>query len=95
MAALRDDVMRRLEQLPADLKAEFPQVPLDLIERDVKVGADELVAQARFHDFVPVLVHRSVREHLRATAQAARAGSRPARTDASSRVSVTSPRDRR
>jgi len=34
----------------------------------VKAGMHELVERARFHDFVPVLVHRSVRERLRATA---------------------------
>jgi hypothetical protein len=68
MAALTDDLMRRLDQLPADLEAEFPNVPLDAIERDVKAGVHELVERATFHDFVPVLVHRSVREHLRATA---------------------------
>jgi hypothetical protein len=68
MAALTDDLMRRLDQLPADLKAEFPHVPLDTIERDVKAGIHELVERARFHDFVPVLVHRTVRERLRATA---------------------------
>ena len=68
MAALTEDLMRRLEQLPADLKAEFPHIPLDAIERDVKAGVHELVEGARFHDFVPVLVHRTVREHLRTTA---------------------------
>jgi hypothetical protein len=67
MAALTDDLMRRLDQLPGDLKAEFPHIPLDTIERDVKTGVHELVERAKFHDFVPVLVHRSVREHLRAT----------------------------
>jgi hypothetical protein len=68
MAALTDDLIRRLEQLPVDLKAEFPHIPLDTIERDVKAGMHELVERARFHDFVPVLVHRNVRERLRATA---------------------------
>jgi hypothetical protein len=66
MAALTDDLKRRLEQLPADLKAEFPHIPLDTIEHDVKAGMHELVERARFHDFVPVLVHRTVRQRLRA-----------------------------
>jgi hypothetical protein len=68
LAALTDDVKRRLDKLPQDLQAEFPHVPLDTIERDVSAGVRELVERARFHDFVPVLVHRSVRERLRATA---------------------------
>jgi hypothetical protein len=68
LAALTDDLKRRLDKLPQDLQAEFPHVPLDTIERDVSAGVRELVERARFHDFVPVLVHRSVRERLRATA---------------------------
>lgn len=68
MAALTDDLKRRLEWLPADLQAEFPHVPLAAIARDVNAGADELTERARFNDFVPVLVHRIVRERLRATA---------------------------
>jgi hypothetical protein len=68
LAALTDDLKRRLEKLPADLQAEFPDIPLDTIERDVNAGVHELVEQARFNDFVPVLVHRTVRERLRATA---------------------------
>lgn len=65
VAALTEDLKRRLERLPVDLQAEFPKIPIDTIERDVNVGVRELCAQARFTDFVPVLVHRSVREHLR------------------------------
>jgi Protein of unknown function (DUF3562) len=68
LAALTDDLKRRLDKLPQDLQAEFPHVPLDTIERDVSAGVRELVERTRFHDFVPVLVHRSVRERLRATA---------------------------
>jgi Protein of unknown function (DUF3562) len=67
MAALTDDLRRRLARLPAELQAEFPNVPLEAIERDVNVGVHALVEQARFNDFVPVLVHRTVRERLRAT----------------------------
>jgi len=68
LAALTDDLKRRLERLPADLQAEFPHVPLDTIERDVNAGVHELTENACFNDFVPVLVHRTVRERLRATA---------------------------
>jgi hypothetical protein len=34
----------------------------------VNAGVHELTETARFNDFVPVLVHRTVRERLRATA---------------------------
>ena len=66
MATLTADLEKRLKRLPQDLQGEFPDVPADTIERSVDVGARELIAQARFHDFVPVLVHKAVREQLRA-----------------------------
>jgi hypothetical protein len=64
MATLTADLERRLKRLPQDLQGEFPDVPADTIERTVDAGARELLAQARFHDFVPVLVHKAVREQL-------------------------------
>ena len=51
MAALTDDLKRRLERLPADLQAEFPHVPLDTIERDVNAGVHE-----RFDEFCLLLL---------------------------------------
>jgi hypothetical protein len=67
------DVARRLERLPEDLQAEFPDVGLETIQGDVETRARELLTGARFDDFVPVLVHRAVRESLRTrgTAEAA------------------------
>src|SRR4051812_18099044 len=92
MAALTDDLMRRLDQLPVDLKAEFPHIPLDMIERDVKAGVHELVEQAKFHDFVPVLVHRTVRERLRASAVARPRGRACVRPERPDRVASARPR---
>ena len=68
MAALTDDLKRRLERLPADLQAEFPHVPLDTIERDVNAGVSELTENARFNDFVPG--PRRLRDYLTLVAQA-------------------------
>jgi hypothetical protein len=65
MASLTPDVARRLERLPEDLRAEFPSVQLETIRGDVDTHARELLESARFDDFVPVLVHRAVREALR------------------------------
>jgi hypothetical protein len=64
MATLTADLEKRLKRLPQDLQGEFPHVPPDTIERTVDAGARELLAQARFHDFVPVLVHKAVRAQL-------------------------------
>jgi hypothetical protein len=64
MATLTADLEKRLKRLPQDLHGEFPDVPADTIERTVDAGARELLAQARFHDFVPVLVHKAVRAQL-------------------------------
>jgi hypothetical protein len=65
MAELNAEVARRLERLPRELQDEFPQVPLDSIARHVEDGARLLLREARFPDFVPLLVHRAVRERLR------------------------------
>lgn len=64
MSVLTADTERRVQRIPADLKAEFPDVPSDVLEHDVDEGARELIENARFTDFVPVLIHRSVREQL-------------------------------
>lgn len=55
---------KKLEKLPLDLHAEFPDVPLDALEHDVDRDARVLLSSARFNDFVPLLVHRAVRERL-------------------------------
>jgi hypothetical protein len=64
MATLTADLEKRLKRLPQDLQGEFPDVPADTIERTVDAGARDLIARARFHDFVPLLVHKAAREQL-------------------------------
>jgi len=64
MATMTADLARRLERISSDLKAEFPDVPIEAIQHDLDAGARELTKRARFNDFVPVLVHRAVRERL-------------------------------
>jgi hypothetical protein len=70
MTTLTEDLARRLRGIPAELKAEFPDVELDAIERDVVRSVQELSRRAGFNDFVPLLVHKTVRERLRAQVQA-------------------------
>ena len=67
MTQLSADVARRLEQLPHALQSEFPHIPLVAIERHVRERTWHLAETARFGDFVPLLVHKAVRERLRAT----------------------------
>lgn len=57
---------KRIEQVPPRLKHEFPQVPLDTIEQGVEEHVRRLIVSAHFDDYVPLLVHRAVRERLRA-----------------------------
>ena len=65
MSTPTEDLTRRMERLPKDLQAEFPGVPLEVIKRDVDQGARQLVAAAKFDDFVPLLVHKAIRDRLR------------------------------
>jgi hypothetical protein len=73
MAQVTADVTKRLSQLPHDLQAEFPNVPFAAIVHDVDVGTHELLASARFDNYIPLLAHRAVRERLR-TSQPSAAG---------------------
>ncbi len=55
---------RKLEHVPERLLDEFPEVPAEPVEREVRAVARQLLGRARFTDFVPLLVHRFVREAL-------------------------------
>jgi len=68
MTTLNDDLEKRLKRVPCDLKDEFPQVPLEDIERDVESTTRDLRTTAHFTDFLPLLVHRAVRDRLRQAA---------------------------
>ncbi|HWB21781.1 MAG TPA: DUF3562 domain-containing protein [Gaiellaceae bacterium] len=57
---------RKIEQLPRYLKHEFPDAPFEAIQHDIEERVHELIVSAHFDDYVPLLVHRTVREHLRA-----------------------------
>jgi hypothetical protein len=57
---------KKIEQLPRYLHNEFPDAPVAGIEHDVEERLHELIASAHFDDYVPLLVHSTVREHLRA-----------------------------
>jgi hypothetical protein len=75
MAQATAEVEKRLVRLPHELNTEFPHISLRLIEGHVARCARELIGSARFQDYVPVLVHKAVRERLRASQRSAEAGS--------------------
>ena len=58
------DTEKKLDHVPERLIDEFPDVPEEPVERDVRAVADRLARRAKFTDFVPLLVHRFVRERL-------------------------------
>jgi hypothetical protein len=63
---------KQIEHLPEYLHEEFPDAPVAVIEHDVEERVRDLIAEAHFDDFVPLLVHKSVRERLRTISPRAR-----------------------
>ncbi|HEY7465089.1 MAG TPA: hypothetical protein VIB47_00195 [Dehalococcoidia bacterium] len=64
MTTALTDTQRKLEHVPERLLDEFEDLPREPVQREVQGVAGQLLRQARFPDFVPVLTHRFVREHL-------------------------------
>lgn len=62
---------KKLDKLAVELRREFGEVPAARIERTLERVVNELVAQARFHDFVPLLAQREARERLRLASDSA------------------------
>lgn len=59
------EAAKRIDQLPRYLQKEFPTVPLAVIEHDVDTRVRVLITDAHFDDYVPLLAHKAVRQHLR------------------------------
>jgi hypothetical protein len=68
MEQLTATTARHIDQLRHELRSQFPQAPSETIERDVDEVVRSLMTQARFDDYVPVLVQKAVRERLRTAA---------------------------
>ena len=62
--SVTSDTKQKLEHLPQRLSDEFADVEPGEIEREVVEVADTLLREAHFPDFVPLLAHRVIREHL-------------------------------
>jgi hypothetical protein len=69
--AARDQTFeKRMRQAESEVAREFGELDPDLVRREFARVSDDLLRNARVTDFVPVLVHRHVRENLKAGAQA-------------------------
>jgi hypothetical protein len=62
---LRAGTRSRIDHATRRLTTEFGDAPPALIGAAVEAVATRLLEHARFDDYVPVLVHRYVREALR------------------------------
>jgi Protein of unknown function (DUF3562) len=60
----------KVERVAAQLRDEFGHLPSHRVEQAIESVVDELLASARFDDFVPLLVHRRVSERLRSAGAA-------------------------
>jgi uncharacterized protein DUF3562 len=61
---------KRMKQAEFEVEREFHTLDPEQVRREFARVADELLSTARVMDFVPVLVHRHVRENLRLAASA-------------------------
>jgi Protein of unknown function (DUF3562) len=70
--AERDETFeKRMRQAEAEVAREFGQLDSDTVHREFTRVSEDLLRNARVMDFVPVLVHRHVRENLRTEVPAA------------------------
>ena len=60
----RTDTEIKLEHVEKRLLAEFPDVQPEPVLQEAHVVEEQLLRRARFTDYVPVLVHRFMRERL-------------------------------
>lgn len=66
--AERDETFeKRMRQAESEVAREFGALDPELVRREFARVSDDLLRNARVTDFVPVLVHRHVRDNLRAS----------------------------
>jgi hypothetical protein len=61
---------KRMKQAESEVEREFGMLDPELVRREFARVSDELLRNATVTDFVPVLVHRHVRENLRTSVPA-------------------------
>lgn len=67
MAARDQNFEKRMRQAESEVAREFGELDPELVHREFTRVTDDLLRNARVTDFVPVLVHRHVRENLKAS----------------------------
>ena len=65
---------KRMKQAEAEVAREFGSLDPEVVHREFTRVSDDLLRSARVMDFVPVLVHRQVRDNLKSVATAVSAG---------------------
>jgi Protein of unknown function (DUF3562) len=65
---------KRLRHAESEVAREFGALDPELVRREFARVTDDLMRNATVTDFVPVLVHRHVRENLRSVPTATAAG---------------------
>jgi hypothetical protein len=65
MNATSAATLAKIEQLRLDLCREFPGVGGEQVRERMDRSVDELLRQATFDDFVPLLAYRHVRDGIR------------------------------
>ena len=58
------EMKRKLDHVPRRLGDDFPDADPKQLALEVEHVAEQLLEDARFGDFVPVLAYRYTREHL-------------------------------
>jgi Protein of unknown function (DUF3562) len=66
LVAKRDETFeKRMQQAESEVTREFDAVDPEVVHREFTRVSEDLLRNATVTDFVPVLVHRAVRESLR------------------------------
>jgi hypothetical protein len=65
VAELNASLEKRMRQAESEVAREFGTLDPEVVHREFARVTDDLLRNARVTDFVPVLVHRHVRENLR------------------------------
>lgn len=71
MAALDETFEKRMQQAESEVAREFHLLDPELVQREFARVSEGLLRNATVTDFVPVLVHRHVRENLRSRSEPA------------------------
>lgn len=67
VATLDENFEKRMRQAESEVAREFHLLDPELVQQEFARVTDDLLRDATVTDFVPVLVHRHVRENLKSS----------------------------